>query len=416
MGSSPDINRSTPLGSLLAEYDAAVSPLAAQNEPAHMLTALLLRDRIARLLPDAASQSAIPEVEIADRKLKEAASQVPQDQWQGWRQTMTPPTERWWWYLDRERTLTLQKRDLPWIVMAGLFMAATAGVAIEIVRRLWSSGLDSFTVIGAGAALALAGVPISRHSREAAGWLLGRFFPDSAHRGPKLVSAALISFLLVLLLALVGLPILGAILNNRGATLLNRGDLAGASRAFSHAATLNPTYATAYYNLAQRYTLIGDYDQAVALHTKALQVDDGLILAYSGLGHALILQGKPAKAIAILRTGLSLAGDGESGTCADIDLELCVALWADLGWAYLDAKRYREAEDVLKQALALNPTDAPALCNLALTAEALARPRQQIIYYWQSCLVNVQSMSVASRRDEVAAQARAHLRQLEEQP
>ncbi|MBX3000580.1 MAG: tetratricopeptide repeat protein [Caldilineaceae bacterium] len=416
MGSTPDINRSTPLGALLAEYDAAVSPVAAQNEPAHMLTALLLRDRIARLLPDAADQRAILDVTIADSKLKDAAAQIPAEQWRSWRQTITPPVERWWWYLDREQTLSLQRRDLPWVVMAGLFMAATAGVAIEIVRRLWSSGLDSFTVIGAGAALALAGVPISKHSREAAGWLLGKFLPDSAHRGPKLVGAALISFVLVLLLALAGLPVLGAILNNWGATLLNRGDLAGASRAFSHAATLNPAYATAYYNLAQRYTLIGDYDQAVVLHTKALQVDDGLILAYSGLGHALILQGKPVKAIAILRTGLSLAGDGENGTCANVDTELCAALWADLGWAYLDAKRYREAEDALQQALALNPTDAPALCNLALTAEALAHPRQQIIYYWQSCLVNVQSMSIASRRAEVAALARAHLRQLEEQP
>jgi tetratricopeptide (TPR) repeat protein len=213
------------------------------------------------------------------------------------------------------------------------------------------------------------------------------------------------SFLLILFFALVGLPVLGTILNNWGATLLNRGDLAGASRAFSHAATLNPTYATAYYNLGQRYALIGDYDQAVLLHTKALQVDDRLILAYSGLGHALILQGKPVKAIAVLRTGLSLAGEGQSSVCAEIDPELCVALWADLGWAYLEAKRHREADEVLKQALALNPTDAPTLCNLALTAETLARPREQILYYWQSCLVNVQTISVASRRDELATQA-----------
>jgi tetratricopeptide (TPR) repeat protein len=416
MGITPGKNGSTPLDPLLADYDAAVATLAEQNDPATMLTALLLRDKVARLLPNGANQGAVLDVEKTDRKLKDASWQVPEAQWQSWRRTVTPTAERWWWYLDGERSSALQKRDLPWVVIAGLLMTGAAGIAIEIARRLWSSGLDSFTVIGAGAALALAGVPISKHSREAAGWLLGKFFPTTPHRGPKLAGAALGSFLLVLLFALVGLPVLGTLLNNWGATLLNRGDLAGASRAFSHAATLNPTYATAYYNLGQRYALIGDYDQAVLLHTKALQVDDRLILAYSGLGHALILQGKPVKAIAVLRTGLSLAGEGQSSVCTEVDPELCVALWADLGWAYLEAKRHREADEVLKQALALNPTDAPTLCNLALTAEALARPREQIIYYWQSCLVNVQTISVASRRDELATQARAHLQQLEEQP
>lgn len=415
MGITPGKNGSTPLGPLLAEYNTAVSALTEQPEPETILSALLLRDRVARLLPDAAHQSAIRDVENADSKLKEMASLAADEQWQSWRRTMTPPAERWWWYLDGERTRTLQKRDLPWVVVAGLLMTAAAGVAIEIVRRLWTSGLDSFTVIGAGAALALAGVPISKHSRDAAGWLLGRFFPHTAHRGPKLVGASLISFLLVLLLALAGLPALGAILNNWGVILLDRGDLAGASRALSHAVTLDPSYATAYYNLGQRYALIGDYDQAAILHTKALQVDDRLVLAYSGLGHTLILQGKPAKAIAVLRTGLSL-GDAQSGGCGTMDSELCVAMWSDLGWAYLDAKRFREAEEIFKQTLALNPTDAPTLCNLALTAEALTRPREEIVYYWQSCLVNVQTISIASRREELAAQARAHLQQLEEQP
>ncbi len=401
---------------VLAEYRAAVGLLTPPVTAEAVLAALLCRDRLAQAVQGVGDVAVVIELAELDAVLKRAAPQVPTATWVRWRSTLTPSQQSWWWRLDEEETQRFRRRDLPWIIAAGLLMTATAGITIEIIRRLWSSGVDSFAVLGAGAALALTGVPISTHSRDAAGWLLDRLWPNASFRGLRLLGAALVSFLLVLLFAVAGLPALGTFFNNMGAQMLAQGNLSGASEALTRAVTLNPDYAIAYYNLAQRYVLIGDYDEAVKVHTQALQADDQQVLAYSGLGHALILQGKPAKAVSILRTGLSLAVDTQSGACVDPDAEICLALWADLGWAYLEAKRFAEAEEALRQALVLNPADAPALCNLALTAEALNRPPDEIIFTWESCLVNVQSVLLPARRDELAALARTHLRQWEDEP
>ena len=213
---------------VLTEYRAAVALLTPPVTVEAVLAALLCRDRLAQALNGVDEVAIVAEVIELDAALKRAAPQVPTTVWARWRVTLTPPEDAWWWRLDEEETQRFKRRDLPWIIAASLLMTATAGITIEIIRRLWSSGIDSFTVLGAGAALALAGVPISAHSRDAAGWLLDRLWPNASFRGLRLLGAALISFLLVLLFAVAGLPALGTFFNNTGARMMAQGNLSGA--------------------------------------------------------------------------------------------------------------------------------------------------------------------------------------------
>jgi tetratricopeptide (TPR) repeat protein len=280
-------------------------------------------------------------------------------------------------------------------------MTVTLSLAVDVINRLWGGGPDPLSVVSAVLTLALTGSPLSKRGRELAGWLMDKVHLPTRYRGETMLGAACLAFIVTLLLHLT-LPAVAVTCNNRGYALLQAGDLTGAQRAFARAVSINPDYAEAYYNLADAYVEIGDYDQAHSLYTEALAADRTLDLAYNGLGYVLILQGKPELAIPVLYTGLSLARDNDARA----------ALWTNLGRAYLETGRYHEAEAALAQALALNPEEAPAHCTRALTAEALAHLEDEVVLYWENCLRYADPTT--SRGQELAAMARVHLQQIEE--
>jgi cytochrome c-type biogenesis protein CcmH/NrfG len=88
-------------------------------------------------------------------------------------------------------------------------------------------------------------------------------------------------------------------------------------------------------------------------------------------------------------------------------------LWTNLGHAYLEAEMYYRAETALAQALSLDSEEATALCTLALTAEALESPEDEVTLQWENCLRYVDPTK--PREQELAVMARARLQQLEEE-
>jgi len=210
---------------------------------------------------------------------------------------------------------------------------------------------------------------------------------------------AVLAFFLVLGLRLT-LPRVAVFFNNQGYILLRTRDLTGAQRAFQRAVSIDPDYAAAYYNLADAYVEIAEYDRAISLYTQALVLDRTLDLAYNGLGHVLILQGEPERAIRVLHAGLSVTQDETAR----------VALLSNLGQAYLAAGRYSEAEMALEQAIALNQQEATAHCALGLTAEALEHLESDIILHWENCLRYLDQTTARGR--ELANLAKVHLQEL----
>ncbi len=381
----------------LVSYETELKGLeSGKSSPDSLLTLLLTRDQVAAALADEpASPQAVQRLVDLDRCLRRIAPRTPNPNWNAWCQALTPPPDRWWWRLK-------EKTDLPLTILTGLFITITLSLAVEIIQRMWGDGPDPLSIVSAVLTLALTGSPLTKRGRELAGWLMDKVRMPTRYRGETMLGAACLTFIVTLVLRLT-LPALAVTFNNRGYSLLRAGDLTGAQRAFTRAVSLNPDYAAAYYNLANAYVEIADDRQAFALYNRALVTDRTFDLAYNGLGYVLIQQEKPERAIPILYTGLSLARDDTAR----------VALLTNLGRAYLEAGRYRESETALTQALGLNAQDAAAHCTLALTAEVLARSEDEIVPHWENCLRYADP--TMPQGQNLAAMARAHLRQLEEE-
>jgi tetratricopeptide (TPR) repeat protein len=317
-----------------------------------------------------------------------------------WRQSVQPPADRWWWRLDEAYARAEEKHDFPWVLLAAALMIITLIPAVDIIWRMWGGDLDPLFVISTCITVVLTSSPLTQAGREVAAWLMDRAHLPTRYRGETMLGMAILSLMVVLLLR-SALPAMAIMDNNRGYTLMQAGDLTGAQQAFARAVHINPDYAVGYHNLAEAYVEIGDYDQAYSLYTQALATDPDLDVAYNGLGHVLLLQEKPEQAIRILYTGLRMAQDDVVRTF----------LWTNLGRAYFAAVRYSEAEMALQQALALSGEEAAAHCTLALTAEALERPENEIILHWENCLRHALD---TPEGQELRAMAQAHLRQLEE--
>lgn len=318
-----------------------------------------------------------------------------------WRKTVQPKPEQWWWRLDETQAKAEEERDLPWVLLAATLMTVTLGLAVEIIRRMWSGGPDPFSVVSALLTLALTGSPLTKQGRELAKWLMDKVHLPTRYRGETMMGAACLAFIVTLLLHLA-LPAVAVACNNRGYALLQAGDLTGAQRAFARAVSINPDYAAGYYNLADAYLEIGDDEQAFSLYKQALAADRTLDLAYNGLGYVLILQGKPWRAISVLYTGLSLARDDEAR----------YIIHKNLGWAYYQTDQYDLAQDQLETAVTIRSDQAPAYYYLALTYEALKEPRAAIAA-WENCLRYIDYDD--PEESGWAPVARAHLQKLREE-
>lgn len=384
-------------------YEGTLSTLEERADIAVLLSVLTRRDQVTTTLERGTiTPMIVQRLAGLDHRLRRAASQVLDTDWDAWRQVLNPPPDRWWWHLDETHAKTKEKRDLLWVLLAGVLMTITLSLAVEIIRRMWGGGPDPLTVVSTVLTLALTGSPLTKRGRELAGWLMDRARLPTRYRGETMLGAACLAFVVALILRLA-LPAVAVTYNNRGYALLQTGDLTSAQWAFARAVAINPDYAAGYYNLADAYVEVGDYDRARSLYNQALTADRTLDLTYNGLGYVLILQGNPEQAIPVLYAGLDLAQDDTIRT----------ALWTNLGQAYLETERYHEAEAALAQALRLNPEETAAHCTLALTAGALKHAEGDVILHWENCLRYADPTTPQGQ--ELGATGRAHLQQLEEE-
>lgn len=393
-----------PINAHLDRYEAALDAFeTAEANAVALLTALTQRDRIAVVV---AERGAMPKIvqRLAelDHRLRRAVPRVPSANWDAWRQVLNPPPDRWWWWLNEAQTKAEEKRNLPWMLLVGVLMPITLSLAVGIVQRIWGGGPDPLSVVSTVLTLALTSSPLTKQGRELAGWLMDKVHLPTRYRSETMLGAACLAFVVTLILRLA-LPAVAVTCNNHGYALLQTGDLTGAQQAFARAVAINPDYAAGYYNLADAYVEVGDNERAQSLYNQALALDRTLDLAYNGLGYVLVLQGKPEQAIPVLYTGLSFAQDNAARA----------ALWINLGRAYLEARRYDEAEEALNRALALAPEEAAAYCTLALTGKMLERPDDEDTLHWENCLRYADATT--PRGQELAAMARAHLQRLEEE-
>jgi Flp pilus assembly protein TadD len=115
------------------------------------------------------------------------------------------------------------------------------------------------------------------------------------------------------------------------------------------------------YNLGNNLIELGRFDEAERAFTRALELRPGWLDALNNLGQAQIMQGHNDTAVRTLNHLLALDRRG------------CLEAYSNLGVAHLNLGDAAEAEQVLRQGLALAPNDARLHYNLALSLKALGR-------------------------------------------
>lgn len=176
------------------------------------------------------------------------------------------------------------------------------------------------------------------------------------------------------------------ILNSLGLTLIDRGKLDEASRAFIEAVRLNPAFAEAQTNAANTLAGEGQYAEAIQRYRAALELAPTMTDAHVGLAAALVSFGKPADAVPHYRQALAAdpslaqAHSGLGGALtllgddaqAMSELTRALALRPDLPSAHVNMAvllvhqgRTTEARQHLETALQIDPGYEPARRALA---------------------------------------------------
>lgn len=365
-------------------YEDAVTEIEKSGE--HLSSELIVKVMIARDSVQAALTdiSQIPQDKLIkvielDSRLKKQAGLITQTvELTEWCASFNPPKEAWWWFLEAP-THRLDHFDWLWNALIVISLTASFSLVVDISSRFLGGGgsldfLGSFAVISQGAlALLTAGSVLTEAGRTAIEKTLSRFgIKKYLWQEFKLLLSGL------LLLFLIGfrasLPRISAYFNKQGLEHYLAGEWSSAMSDYERSLSLNPENAEAHYNLGRLYEDLQDLKKAQSHYRLAAQND--LDVAYIALGRLYVKDKKYSEGVSLLLQSLDRVKD---------DNEVKYALLKNLGWARLQQGRYAEAENNLREAIALNNTKAEPHCLLAQVLEKQKAPKSALIE-WETCL------------------------------
>ena len=304
-----------------------------------------------------------------------------------WRATIRPDAKAWWWSLEAPEH-RLDQLDWLWDMLSIVLLTISVSLVVAISARFLSGGPDvlgSLAIVGQTVLTLLTAGTLTASGRKA----LEHVFSQLSQFGlkkylwqeAKLVLSGLL--LVSLLIFWSRLPAIANFFNNRGLDRYVAGELANAQPDFERAVSLNPNNLSAHYNLGRLYEGVQELDQARTSYLIAAQGD--YAPAYNDLGRLALQSGKLPEAAALLQRGLELTENLPEG---DERNHTTYALLKNLGWVRLEQKRYIEAEDLLRQAIALDSTfpntPAAAHCLLAQVLEQ-KNPPKNALPEWEIC-------------------------------
>jgi len=126
------------------------------------------------------------------------------------------------------------------------------------------------------------------------------------HKGKSIVLAVCIVLTTMLLVGCVSPAQEHA---RKGDTYYEQGQFDEAIAEYTEAVNADPDFARAYSNRAAAYCHIEEYDKAIADCSKAIELDPNLAVLYYNRGFAYRLLGKKAKAIADFEKCIELSHD-----------------------------------------------------------------------------------------------------------
>jgi tetratricopeptide (TPR) repeat protein len=276
----------------LEQYESALN--AFQNVKSlltaeKVLSTLRARDRVQSLLKDKTQdspESLIRLIELDKQLIFQAPHIVQVAKLADWRTSLAPPENAWWWFLDKQTTEGQKRSNTLLNFLAGVLIALSILLALEIVQRFWSDAPDIISIWGTLLALSISVSPFATQGREVPQWLLERLpFIKLKYHAEIMVIMSGLALLVLLGSKLWLLPgPLTTYYNNAGMIARTIGNLGQAQQMFQRASSLNPERVVPFYNLAEAYRNVGLDDKAVEWYQKAIERDASFTIAYSGLG------------------------------------------------------------------------------------------------------------------------------------
>ncbi len=166
-------------------------------------------------------------------------------------------------------------------------------------------------------------------------------------------------------------------LNNLGAFLQERGQLAEAEGYLRQAVEFDPTYAQARRNLGNTLFDLGRADEAIASYRAAIRLEPKSIDGYASLARALAGDGQVEEAIRAGETAVRLDTEGKNADAAN-----------NYGLALASAGRFDEAVVEFKRAAVLNPTMPEAPHNIGYALALHGKFAEAIPYYAEAIRVD----------------------------
>jgi tetratricopeptide (TPR) repeat protein len=140
-------------------------------------------------------------------------------------------------------------------------------------------------------------------------------------------------------------------LNNAGVMAYHNGQYEKALELFRKALDLDPAMTEAYNNLGLTYTEINEEEKATEAFKKAIELGPELAAAYNNLGYLFYRLGSYEEAIEMYNEAIGRSTDNSSA-------------YTNLGNAYYKLDKIEEAMDAWKKALAIDPANEKARRNL----------------------------------------------------
>ena len=162
-------------------------------------------------------------------------------------------------------------------------------------------------------------------------------------------------------------------------------DRSAAVVAYRRAIALNPAYAEAMVSLGIVLKDLGELDEAIAWHEKALRIDPRLAVAHANRANALALRAERQAAEGVDREPDDEVLDAQ-GRAVALDLKNPL-LHKNYGVLLLQARRHAEAVAAFNEALTLAPDDVECCLRLGDALQDLGAVELEVEAYrkWLSC-------------------------------
>ncbi len=160
----------------------------------------------------------------------------------------------------------------------------------------------------------------------------------------------------------------------------------------------------AAYNLAFALDEKEDYEQSIDWYSKALEMDSTFLPAYSALGRAYNMSGKPVKAILILRRALNKFTGSDS----------LYLVQKNIGYSYLLMDQLEESKKFLDPAIKANSGDPETVLYSAQCYEASSEIAKAIELWEKYIQIETDSAKILNARNHLKEITSDYLESLSE--